>query len=132
MTDIVKETITTQGRYTEPIVTTEVKAKATSYQTIEYLLYFVFGVLEVLLTLRLVLKLLGAGVTSSFVDGLYRLSGIFITPFEGIFRRGVSQGIETSSVLEPATVVAIVVYALVVWGIVTLLRISSGDQQNDN
>lgn len=66
---------------------------------------------------------------SGFVGFIYILSGIFIMPFEGIFRRGFNQGIETTSVLEPSTIVAMLVYAILTWGIIKLVRISSGEQQ---
>ncbi|RJR27914.1 YggT family protein [candidate division WWE3 bacterium] len=108
---------------------TQVKTAATSSQTVEYLIYFFFGLLEVLLVFRLVFKLAGASSTSAFVNFIYGLTGLFILPFEGIFRRGVSQGLETSSVLEPATLVALVVYAFISWGIVKLVQIFSGEKQ---
>ncbi|MCX6706357.1 MAG: hypothetical protein NTV24_04650, partial [Candidatus Woesebacteria bacterium] len=60
------------------------------------------------------------------------LTGIFILPFEGIFRRGFSQGIETTSVLEPSTLVALIVYAVLAWGIVKLLRVLSGKVQKED
>jgi hypothetical protein len=113
----------------ETIKIAPVKKEATGTETVEYLVYFIFGALEILLAFRLVLRLLGAGLSSYFVDLIYTISGIFILPFEGIFRRGVSQGLETASVLEPSTLVAIIVYAIVAWGIVKLVRISSGEQQ---
>jgi hypothetical protein len=84
---------------------------------------------EVLLAFRLVLKLTGANVLSSFVNFIYSISGIFIAPFEGIFRRGYAPGIETTSVLEPSTLVAIIVYVVVAWGIITLVSILSGEPQ---
>jgi hypothetical protein len=62
---------------------------------------------------------------------IYGITGIFILPFEGIFHRGYTQGVETTSVLEPSTLVAIIVYAVLAWGIVKLLRILSGQQQTD-
>jgi len=121
MEELKQETVTTQGGDIEP--------KATSSQTIEYLIYFFFGVLEILLIFRLVLKLLGAGLSSSFVSFIYGLTGIFILPFEGIFRRWFGQGAETTSVLEPSTIVAIIVYAVLAFGIVKLVRIFSGKKQ---
>ena len=78
---------------------------------------------------RLVLKLLGANAGSAFVGLIYGLTGVFILPFEGIFRKGITQGIETVSVLEPSTLVALLVYAVIGWGIVKLIRILSGEQQ---
>ncbi len=131
MAEIVKETVTTQENNNSPVVTTPVKSIATSSQTVEYLVYFLFGALEVLLAFRLVLKLTGASISSAFVGLIYGLTGVFILPFEGIFRRGFAQGVETTSILEPSTLVAIVVYAFLAWGIVKLIRILSGEQQAD-
>jgi hypothetical protein len=129
MAEIIKETTTTQDANTSPVVKAPIEKEATGSQTVEYLVYFLFGALEILLAFRLVLKLMGASLSSTFVGSIYGLSGIFIAPFEGIFRRGFTQGIETTSVLEPATLVAIIVYAVVAWGIVKLVRIFSGEKQ---
>lgn len=133
MAEISKETVTTQGSNRSPVVNTttknsSVKSTATNSQTVEYLIYFLFGLLEALLAFRIVLKLTGASISSAFVGLIYGLTGIFILPFEGIFRRGYAQGAETSSIFEPSTVVALIVYAVVAWGIVMLLRILSGEQ----
>ncbi len=107
----------------------ETKLGASNSQTTEYLVYYFFGALEILLAFRLILKLAGASLASGFVKMIYGVTGVFVWPFEGIFRRAVSQGIETTSVLEPATIVALAVYAIVAWGIVKLVRISSGEKQ---
>jgi len=127
MAEIIKETTTAQDVPTSPVA--PVKEGATGFQTFEYLVYFFFGVLEILLVFRLVLKLMGASIGSAFVGLIYGLTGIFIAPFEGIFHRGFTQGIETTSVFEPSTLVAIIVYAVVAWGIVKLIKIFSGKQQ---
>ena len=119
MTETTKETIVSQGKAPE----------ATNSQTIEYLVYFFFGALDILLAFRLVLKIMGASMASAFVKLVYGLSGIFILPFEGIFRRWFAQGVETSLVFEPSTLVAIAVYAVLAWGTVKLIRIFSGEQQ---
>jgi len=129
MAEIVKETITTQEENANVVTVTPVKVEATRYEKREYLIYYFFGALEILLAFRLVLKLMGASISSAFVRLIYGITGLFILPFEGIFRRGLSQGIETTSVLEPSTFVAIIVYALLAWGIVKLVQISSGEQQ---
>lgn len=107
----------------------ETKVEASNTKTIEYLIYYALGALEIFLAFRLVFKLIGANLASGFVRGIYGLTNIFIWPFEGIFRRAVSQGIETTSILEPATLVALAVYAIVGWGIVKLVRIMSGEKQ---
>ena len=113
----------------DPVVSTPVKTGATNNETSEYLIYYFFGFLEILLAFRLLLKLTGASLTSGFVRLIYTVTGIFTMPFDGIFRRATAPGIEAVSIFEPATVVAIIVYILIAWGIVKLVRISSGEQQ---
>lgn len=107
----------------------ETKVEASNTQTAEYLIYYVLGTLEILLAFRLLLKLAGASLSSGFVRMIYGLTSIFVWPFEGIFRKGFAQGVETTSVLEPATIVSLIVYAILAWGIVKLVRISSGEKQ---
>lgn len=124
MTEVTKETETVREENAEPV-----EDKATSFQTVEYLVYFLFGALEILLAFRLVLKLAGASVSSGFVGFIYGLTGIFTLPFKGIFRSGYTEGIETTAVFEPATLVAIIVYAVVAWGIVKLVQILSGEKK---
>jgi hypothetical protein len=129
MAEIIKRSVITQGNVNNPSIKTEIKREATGSQTVEYIAYFILGTLEILLAFRLILKLMGASLASGFVSFIYGLTGIFILPFEGIFRRGITQGIETTSVFEPSTFVAMIVYAIVVWGIVKLIRITSGEEQ---
>ncbi len=78
--------------------------------------YFVLGVVEVILLLRLIFRLLGANESSDFVMFLYNLSHIFVGPFNGIFN---DQALGRS-VFEISTLVAMIVYALIAWGIVSL------------
>jgi glucan phosphoethanolaminetransferase (alkaline phosphatase superfamily) len=128
METIVKETTTTDNG-TNIVKKNPIKEKATGPQMGEYLVFFFFGTLDILLIFRLILKLTGASITSAFVSFIYGLSGVFILPFEGIFHRGYTQGVETTAVLEPATLVAIIVYAVLALGIVKLIRILSREQR---
>lgn len=134
MTEIIRETINsdavTSDDSSSVVVATPIETEATNSQTTEYIVYLLLGALEILLTFRLVLKLMGASISSTFVGFIYGLTGLFILPFEGIFRRGFSQGIETTSILEPSTLVAIIVYAILAWGIVKWIRVLSRKQQN--
>lgn len=129
MSVITKETETTGANDAPATRTVHTGRDATSSLTVERLVYFLFGILEALLALRLVFKLAGASLSSAFVGFVYGITGIFILPFEGIFRRGFAPGIETKSVLEPSTIVALIVYAGIAWGVVKLIRILSGNRQ---
>jgi hypothetical protein len=123
-----RQTTTTQ-RNINPTVDDQGNMQATGSQTGAYIVYFVLGVIEILLAFRFVLKLAGASQSSGFVDFIYGLSGVFVLPFNGIFHTSLAQGAETTSVFEPATLVAIIVYAIVAWGIVSLIKIMSGKKQ---
>jgi len=81
--------------------------------------YFVLGVLEVILLLRFLFRLLGANQSSSFVVFLYNLSHVFVVPFYGIF----NDPTFGNSVLEITTLIAMLIYALLAWGIVSLGRL---------
>ncbi|OGC36526.1 hypothetical protein A2436_01015 [candidate division WS6 bacterium RIFOXYC1_FULL_33_9] len=105
------------------------KREASGFQTIEYIIYFFFGLLDILLLFRLLFKLTGASTSSSFVNLIYDSTRIFILPFEGIFNRGVNNIADTTSIFEPSTFVAIIIYAVLAWGIVKLIRIFSGEKQ---
>jgi len=130
MPDITKETITTSENNSTPEIEPS-KRDATSYQTAGYLVYFVFGILDILLAFRFVFKLLGANPSTGFVDFIYNLSAIFVAPFAGIFNTSLARGDVTTSIFEPATLVALIVYAVLAWGIVALIRVISGRQQTE-
>lgn len=93
------------------------------YYQVRKLIYYTLGILEVLLGFRLIFKILGANPQSGFVSLIYSVTGIFLAPFYGIFKSFITKGIETTSVFEPATLVAMLVYALIAYGIVRFLEI---------
>jgi len=82
--------------------------------------YFILGVLEVILALRLLFRLLGANQDNGFISFLYGLSHVFVGAFNGIFN---DQAIGTTHVFETSTVIAMLVYALIAWGIVSLGKV---------
>lgn len=130
MSEIIKESVTSENEGQTAAVTTEVRSEASGFQTIEYIIYFIFGIIDVLLVSRIILKLFGASTSSGFVNLIYDLTRPLILPFEGIFSRGSTQVMETTSIFEPATFVAILVFAVLAWGIVKLINILSGEKQD--
>lgn len=88
--------------------------------------YYLAGVIIALLVLRIVLLMLAANQGSGFVDFVYALSGLFAIPFYGIFNYQPSYG---QSVFEISSVVAIVVYALVAFGIAKLFTLTKSDDE---
>ena len=85
---------------------------------------FLFGILEILLGFRLFLKLFGANPNSGFTDFIYTVSGPFTAPFRGIFSTPTTEGDITTSVFETSTLIAMIVYAIVAWGIVKLATLN--------
>ncbi len=130
MADIVtKETTVTtpaaEGNTVAPQNPPVQEAKANSSQTAGYVIYFILGIIEVLLVFRFVLKFTGANPLSAFVSLIYSLSQLLIAPFMGIFPQATTQGAVTTAVFEPATIVAMIVYAVLAWGILQLVLILS-------
>ena len=80
---------------------------------------FIVGVVDILIAARFLGKLLGASAQSAFVNFIYQVSAVMVAPFTGIFG---DTGSKTNT-FETASLVAIVVYAVIGWGIVVLIRI---------
>ena len=77
------------------------------------------GVIDILIAARFLGKLFGASAQSAFVSFIYTVSGPLVAPFQGIFGNGGSK----ANSFETADLVAIVVYAVIGWGLVMLIRI---------
>ena len=91
------------------------KAIFRSYQVIWYIL----GVIEVLLAFRMILKFLGASTFSGFTNFIYAISSPFALPFSGILGTTVSSDL----IFEWSTLIAMAVYAIVAYGIVALFQL---------
>lgn len=81
--------------------------------------YLVFGVIDGLLLIRLVLKLLGANPSAGFAAWTYNVTDFFLAPFHNLLP---TIG-NTQSQLEMSVVVAILVYALIGFAIGRLVGI---------
>jgi len=88
-----------------------------------YLVYYVAGLLAILLAFRFVLLLLGANSNSGFVSFIYGLTSIFVAPFSGIFPGVASTGVVTTSIFDPSILIAMIVYGLIAWGCAKLLNV---------
>lgn len=84
------------------------------------IVWYIAGFIIVLLLIRIMLFMLGANQGTGFVDFIYAVTGVFSAPFAGIFSAP-SYG---KFFFDTASVVAIVVYALVAWGIAKLFTLN--------
>src|SRR5439155_24074295 len=83
------------------------------------LIYLVFGVVDGLLLIRVVLKLLGASTTAGFTEWVYGVTNVLLAPFHNLLP---TIGNE-QSLLEVSGVVAVLVYALIGWALARLMEI---------
>jgi hypothetical protein len=82
--------------------------------------YYIGGFIIALLALRMLFQLLGANQGSDFVGFIYGLSGLFVAPFFGIF----GEPTFGQSHFETSTLVAIIVWGLITWGVAKLLTLT--------
>jgi len=113
------------GRVTTRAVSHESRDQQVS--KIAQVVWFITGIILAILALRVVLALVGANLNNAFASFIYGLSEPFVAPFRGLlqigeFHAGVSR-------FELETVVAMIVYVLVGWGIASAVRLGS---KNDN
>ncbi|MEI7844397.1 MAG: YggT family protein [Chloroflexota bacterium] len=77
------------------------------------LIWLLFGILEALIALRIVLKLVGANPESPIVGLIYGFTYLFLFPFEGLI--GSPAG--GNMVLELSSLFAMLIYGLIAWAI---------------
>ena len=101
----------------EPVV-----AATSPVDTIRRLVWLLFGVLQALIILRVILLMLGANEGNDVVSFILGVTDPFVEPFRGMFRLDSVSG-ASGSVLDVAALVALVAWTLVealVLGIVGL------------
>ena len=77
------------------------------------LIWLLFGALEVLIALRIGLKLIGANPDSPIVAMIYGFTSLFLFPFTGLIGSPTVGGM----VLEVSSMFAILIYALIGWAV---------------
>jgi len=83
------------------------------------IVYLVFGAAEAFIAVRVILKLLAANPDAGFTSLTYSITEPFVAFFQGVFPDAQSRG----NMLELSSLLAIVVYALLAFGIATVIRI---------
>ena len=80
-------------------------------------IWYVAYVIEAFLLLRFILRLLGANPGAGFTELVYSIAAVPLAPFLYVFGNN-SSGV---GVIEWSTLLAMVVYWLLAWGIVKLI-----------
>ena len=118
----------TDPAYVAPAGTGEVVEQTTvspsGGETLRRIVTLIFGIIQALIVLRIVLLLLNAREGNDLVAFILNLSQVFVSPFVGIF--GVDQLRASGSVLDIAAVAALVGWtileAIIIWGVNVMRR----------
>ncbi len=116
-----EESHVTTGDGMAPDSASEVVRKLTPARRGIELIYLAFGIVDVVLLIRMVLKLLAANAHAPFTSFVYGVSDFLLIPFRGILP---VTTVSDKSVFELSVVIAIVIYSLVGYGLVRLVRIA--------
>lgn len=106
--------------------------RAANMGWVNSLVWFLAGLIIVVLAIRFVLAMAGADPGTAFVSLIYGLSAPFRAPFAGIFGQPFTyDGAAVTARLEFEDLVAMVVYALLAWGITKILSLMLGTNRTD-
>jgi hypothetical protein len=83
-------------------------------------IWLVTGILEFLILLRMLLKLIAANPNSFFTQAVYSFTNLFLWPFSGLIT---SPSAGNGMILEISSFFALLVYPVLAWAIVQLIRI---------
>lgn len=90
--------------------------RATVYKITQFI-WLLFGGLEALIGIRVILMLIGANTANWFTAFVYQLSDLFLWPFQNLIANPTFQNIT----LEVTSIIGMIVYALLGWIIVRLV-----------
>jgi len=80
-------------------------------------IWLLFGALEALIGVRVILMLIGANPANPFAALVYQLSELFLWPFRNL----IANPAFGNSVFEITSLIAMIVYPLIGWAIVRLI-----------
>ncbi|HEY2597610.1 MAG TPA: YggT family protein [Candidatus Dormibacteraeota bacterium] len=130
-TEVVRDETTGVVREESRVVSTTGGAAPMAEDTTEYVskvspgrraievIYLVFGIVDGLLLVRLLLKVLGTNPEAPFSAFIYGLTDFLLGPFKGMLPAYVSG----KTIFEPSVLIAILVYALIAWMLAKIVEI---------
>lgn len=83
------------------------------------IVWYLIGLIEILLAFRFLLKLFGANANAGFTSFIYSISMPLVIPFTTVFGTSRIEG----SLFEWTTLLAMFVYLIIGWGIIQLFLI---------
>ena len=118
-----EKVVTQQPGYASTEQTTRDAAAEQRMSTsrVTQIIWIILGILEILLGLRFVLKLIAANSQAGFAVFIYGITKLFIAPFALL----VGTPTAGDSILEVTTLIAMGVYALLIWVIVRIIQVAT-------
>jgi hypothetical protein len=104
----------------------EVAYRSSPTAMIERLIVFIFGLIQILIALRIVLLLVAAREGNDLVSFIYNLSEVFVAPFRGILR--IEEVAAGQVALDVGAIVALIgwtIIELIILGLVRIFRPSA-------
>jgi hypothetical protein len=92
------------------------------------IIWFIAGVILVLLAFRFVLILLGANRGNGFADFIFSTTNPLVAPFYGLFGYDLQYGVAK---FEIYTLVAMAVYAIIAYGLARLVTINKPNRTTE-
>ena len=99
---------------------TEVVSSVAPARRAVEIVYLVFGIIDVLLFIRLLLKVMAANPDVPFTGFVYGITNVFLAPFHGLLPAWASG----RSILEPTVLIAILVYALIAYALARIISLA--------
>ena len=81
--------------------------------------WLLLGLLETVIGLRVIFKLIAVNGANSFAALLYNVTNLFVAPFTSLVKAPASGGM----VLEISSIIAMVVYLLIAWGLERIIYV---------
>jgi hypothetical protein len=116
---------------TDPLVREEAPQKVFDKKKrifrINQIIWYILGVIEILLGFRIVLKAVAANQGSGFTGFIYSITGPLALPFRGI----INDSMNGNSIIEWSSLFAIIVYLIIAGGFVYLLDLVNPVSQEE-
>ena len=108
------------------VVDEQVTRSPSGAAVLRRLVAFIFGLIQLVIGLRIILLVLDADRANGLVAGIYSISAPLVAPFEGILRTDAIHA--SGSVLDVAAIVALVGWTILEIVVVAATRIGSREQ----
>ena len=103
------------------VVERQVVASPDPLGVVRRLIVFIFGLIQLLIGLRILLLLFAARGSNDIVAGIYNISDIFVAPFRGILR--IEEVQSGATALDVGAIVALIGWTVIELVVLALVRV---------